>query len=152
MARASSKRCNVCRRGAGCRGRPAGTSLCWPRVKTIGLAAGLRGFCADRSIITNVVKCRPPGNRLPTPVEAAACQPCLLEQIGPDPAKYNNRLLRRAYRTGSGGPGGKDYAGAGVVVRKERRESPADVSPCDGAEGSGVCGSATVPPTWRDLP
>ncbi|WJI29803.1 uracil-DNA glycosylase [Thermosynechococcus sp. B3] len=31
--------------------------------------------------ICNIVKCRPPGNRVPTPVEAAACLPYLLEQI-----------------------------------------------------------------------
>ncbi|MEO0854709.1 MAG: uracil-DNA glycosylase [Cyanobacteria bacterium J06648_11] len=31
--------------------------------------------------ICNVVKCRPPGNRTPTPQEMSACQPYLLEQI-----------------------------------------------------------------------
>lgn len=31
--------------------------------------------------ICNVVKCRPPGNRTPTPEEMAACMPYLLEQI-----------------------------------------------------------------------
>jgi DNA polymerase len=31
--------------------------------------------------ICNVVKCRPPGNRVPTPDEIAACKPYLLEQI-----------------------------------------------------------------------
>lgn len=31
--------------------------------------------------ISNVCKCRPPNNRPPTPVEIAACQPYLLEQI-----------------------------------------------------------------------
>ncbi|MEM6445422.1 MAG: uracil-DNA glycosylase [Cyanobacteria bacterium P01_D01_bin.123] len=31
--------------------------------------------------ICNVVKCRPPGNRTPTPAEMSACQPYLLEQI-----------------------------------------------------------------------
>lgn len=31
--------------------------------------------------ICNVVKCRPPGNRTPTPEEMSACQPYLLEQI-----------------------------------------------------------------------
>lgn len=37
----------------------------------------------DRSqvFITNIVKCRPPGNREPTPEEAAACRPFLLRQI-----------------------------------------------------------------------
>ncbi len=31
--------------------------------------------------ICNMVKCRPPGNRTPTPDETAACRPYLLEQI-----------------------------------------------------------------------
>jgi DNA polymerase len=31
--------------------------------------------------ICNVVKCRPPGNRRPTPAEMAACRPWLLRQI-----------------------------------------------------------------------
>jgi uracil-DNA glycosylase len=31
--------------------------------------------------ICNIVKCRPPGNRTPTPEESAACMPYLLEQI-----------------------------------------------------------------------
>ena len=31
--------------------------------------------------ICNIVKCRPPGNRTPTPDEATACRPYLLEQI-----------------------------------------------------------------------
>lgn len=36
----------------------------------------------DRDVyICNIVKCRPPGNRVPTPDESAACLPYLLEQI-----------------------------------------------------------------------
>ncbi|MDG2991905.1 uracil-DNA glycosylase [Candidatus Synechococcus calcipolaris G9] len=36
----------------------------------------------DRDVyICNIVKCRPPGNRVPTPEESAACLPYLLEQI-----------------------------------------------------------------------
>jgi DNA polymerase len=31
--------------------------------------------------ICNIVKCRPPGNRVPTPTEVAACKGYLLEQI-----------------------------------------------------------------------
>lgn len=31
--------------------------------------------------LANVVKCRPPGNRVPTPEEMAACRPYLLEQV-----------------------------------------------------------------------
>ena len=35
----------------------------------------------DRCYIANVVKCRPPNNRDPAPVEIAACRPYLEEQI-----------------------------------------------------------------------
>ncbi len=39
-------------------------------------------FSTDREVyICNVVRCRPPGNRVPTPEEIAACKPYLLEQI-----------------------------------------------------------------------
>lgn len=39
------------------------------------------GFKREEVYIANVVKCRPPGNRLPLPDEAAACLPYLLTQI-----------------------------------------------------------------------
>lgn len=39
------------------------------------------GFRRDEVYIANVVKCRPPGNRQPTPEEAAACLPWLEAQI-----------------------------------------------------------------------
>lgn len=39
------------------------------------------GISRDEVYIANVVKCRPPGNRLPTAEEAASCLPHLLEQI-----------------------------------------------------------------------
>ena len=39
-------------------------------------------FSVDREVyICNVVRCRPPENRVPTPEEIAACKPYLLEQI-----------------------------------------------------------------------
>jgi uracil-DNA glycosylase len=39
-------------------------------------------FSTDREIyICNVVRCRPPDNRVPSPDEIAACKPYLLEQI-----------------------------------------------------------------------
>jgi uracil-DNA glycosylase family 4 len=44
-------------------------------LAAIGLARG------DNVYIANVVKCRPPGNRTPTPEEAAACAPYLDRQI-----------------------------------------------------------------------
>jgi DNA polymerase len=46
-------------------------------------AAGLsRGAEGDSAVyIANVLKCRPPGNRAPTPAEADACRPYLDRQI-----------------------------------------------------------------------
>lgn len=49
-------------------------------LAAIGLVRGREAY------IANVVKCRPPGNRTPTPEEAAACAPFLdrqIELIGP---------------------------------------------------------------------
>ncbi len=40
------------------------------------------GFTREEHVfIGNIIKCRPPGNRVPLPEEAAACMPYLLEQI-----------------------------------------------------------------------
>jgi DNA polymerase len=39
------------------------------------------GLTRDDVYITNVVKCRPPGNRNPEAEEAAACRPILMRQI-----------------------------------------------------------------------
>lgn len=42
---------------------------------------GAMGLTRDEVYICNVVKCRPPGNRTPTPDEIQACQPYLREQL-----------------------------------------------------------------------
>lgn len=54
----------------------------------VGAAGGLlncilkaAGFRREEVYITNVVKCRPPGNRVPTPAEVKACQVYLEAQI-----------------------------------------------------------------------
>jgi DNA polymerase len=39
------------------------------------------GVKRDQVYIANVVKCRPPQNRVPTPDEVRACMPLLLKQI-----------------------------------------------------------------------
>ena len=39
------------------------------------------GLTREEVYICNVVKCRPPGNRIPTPEEAAACMPFLRQQV-----------------------------------------------------------------------
>lgn len=42
---------------------------------------GAMGFSRETVHIANIVKCRPPDNRVPEPDEIAACQPYLLRQI-----------------------------------------------------------------------
>jgi len=42
---------------------------------------GAMGLRRDQVYITNVVKCRPPGNRNPLPDEMEACNPCLTKQL-----------------------------------------------------------------------
>ncbi len=43
---------------------------------------GSIGLTREEVYITNVIKCRPPGNRDPLPEEVSACQPYLDRQIG----------------------------------------------------------------------
>jgi DNA polymerase len=45
------------------------------------MLAALRIARGDGVYIANVLKCRPPGNRAPTPLEATACRPYLDRQI-----------------------------------------------------------------------
>jgi DNA polymerase len=40
------------------------------------------GWSRDEVYISNIVKCRPPGNRNPEPDEIASCEPFLLGQLG----------------------------------------------------------------------
>jgi DNA polymerase len=47
----------------------------------LGELLGLVGWKRDEVFITNVVKCRPPGNRDPEPDEIAACRPYLQRQL-----------------------------------------------------------------------
>jgi DNA polymerase len=39
------------------------------------------GLARDEVFIANIVKCRPPANRAPTPIEAANCRPYLMRQL-----------------------------------------------------------------------
>lgn len=52
-----------------------------PAGKLLDRLLSYAGFSRLEVYITNVVKCRPPGNRLPVPEEVAACRPYLVEQI-----------------------------------------------------------------------
>lgn len=40
------------------------------------------GLAREQVYVANIVKCRPPKNRVPEPVEALTCSPFLLQQIG----------------------------------------------------------------------
>lgn len=42
---------------------------------------GAMGYGRDEVYICNIVKCRPPGNRTPSPEEMAACRPYVVQQI-----------------------------------------------------------------------
>lgn len=52
-----------------------------PAGKLLDQLLGLAGLKRDQVYITNVVKCRPPENRDPLPVEVEACRKYLEEQI-----------------------------------------------------------------------
>ena len=64
------------------------------------------GLGRDRCYTTNIVKCRPPGNRYPKPHEAAACAPWLegqLELIAPKVVvTFGNVATRRLLGTREG--------------------------------------------------
>jgi len=49
--------------------------------KLLNTLLGIAGLRREEVYITNVVKCRPPGNRDPRPEEIAACNPYLQAQI-----------------------------------------------------------------------
>jgi uracil-DNA glycosylase family 4 len=49
--------------------------------KNLDLALREAGIDRADCFVTSIVKCRPPGNRDPTPGEKEACRPFLLEQI-----------------------------------------------------------------------
>lgn len=51
------------------------------QIAAIGDYAGWKGFSREDVYIANVVKCRPPQNRTPSPDEAAACWTYLARQI-----------------------------------------------------------------------
>ncbi len=43
---------------------------------------GAMGLSREQVYVANIVKCRPPKNRVPEPVEATTCTPFLFQQIG----------------------------------------------------------------------
>lgn len=49
--------------------------------KVLTRVLGENGIAREEVFISNIVRCRPPGNRDPKPEEIAACRPWLEEQI-----------------------------------------------------------------------
>lgn len=67
--------------------------------KTLDALFASAGLCTEREVlIVNVVKCRPPGNRVPTREEAAACRPFLDRQLALSPARIVALLGATALR------------------------------------------------------
>lgn len=58
-----------------------GRPFCGAAGKLLDLALAEARIPREEAFVTSIVKCRPPGNRDPTPDEKAACQPYLLEQV-----------------------------------------------------------------------
>ncbi|BCV22718.1 uracil-DNA glycosylase [Moorella sp. Hama-1] len=67
--------------GPGAREDRLGQPFVGAAGRLLGQLLAAAGFRRDQIYITNVVKCRPPGNRLPAPAEVAACRPILAAEI-----------------------------------------------------------------------
>ena len=58
-----------------------GRPFCGAAGRNLDLALQAAGIDRAEVFVTSIVKCRPPGNRDPTPEEKEACRPYLLEQV-----------------------------------------------------------------------
>jgi DNA polymerase len=58
-----------------------GRPFCGAAGKILDLALAEARIDRASAFVTSIVKCRPPGNRDPTPEEKGSCRPYLLEQI-----------------------------------------------------------------------
>lgn len=67
--------------GPGQREDEQGLPFVGPAGKFLDELLGAAGWTRAGVYVTNVVKCRPPGNRDPAPEEIAACAPYLEEQL-----------------------------------------------------------------------
>ena len=67
--------------GPGQREDEQGLPFVGPAGKLLDELLGAAGWTRADVYVTNVVKCRPPGNRDPEPEEIAACAPYLEEQL-----------------------------------------------------------------------
>lgn len=88
------------------------------------LTAMLRaiGLAREDVFIANILKCRPPGNRNPTPEEAAACQGFLQRQID----LVKPRLILSVGAVSAHNLLGTDEA-VGRLRRREHRYEPGDI-------------------------
>lgn len=84
-----------------------GRPFCGAAGKLLDLALAEARIPREDAFVTSIVKCRPPGNRDPTPDEKAACQPYLLEQA----AALRPRVLVALGRHGLSG-----LQGGGVAL------------------------------------
>ncbi len=74
------------------------------------------GLQRSQVFITNIVKCRPPNNRIPEPDEATACRPYLDRQVALISPKIICILGRTAYASLLGG--GSITANRGKIIEK----------------------------------
>ena len=91
-----------------------------------GLLASV-GWRRDEVFITNVVKCRPPGNRTPEPDEVAACAPYLRRQL---------EILDPALVVALGSPALKRFAPGVAISGAHGTVRPAD--PATGARDASL--------------
>ena len=59
----------------------SGTAICGACRETFDLLLEALGIKEHQYYITNIVKCRPPGNRVPSEEEAQTCLPYLRNQV-----------------------------------------------------------------------
>lgn len=83
------------------------------------------GFSRDEVFIGNIVKCRPPGNRVPTPEEMEKCLPYLKEQI----AALKPRLIICLGATAIKGLFGPDLPGITKIRGQWRMYEGIEVMP-----------------------
>ena len=84
------------------------------------------GLTRDQVYIANVIKCRPPENRIPAPDEVRTCEPFVFGQVDAIKPKVI-RGARHIRRTHALENGGADFPDAWPSVRVSWREAHPDV-------------------------
>jgi len=80
-ARKHKRSHDACGGGSRRTGGFAGTSVCGAGWKASGFVAESNENKRGHVLYSNIVKCRPPGNRVPTDDEAEMCLPYLRNQL-----------------------------------------------------------------------